>query len=121
MPTAAPTRKRKKAGQARKATPKKKAAKPAAKGKIAGTGDDPRQQYLGDTKPLTVPRIDSLVARHSDLTTSRKSAKDTADEVLDEIVKLMKENDIKLYRSNGKMVTVQEGQTVVRIKKASDR
>lgn len=111
---------RKRAGAKSSGKPRRKPAA-ADKGKIAGTNDDPRQTYLGDTKPLTVPRIDSLVARHSDLTTSRKSAKDTADEVLDEIVKLMKENNIKLYRSNGKMVTVQEGQTVVKIKKASDK
>jgi hypothetical protein len=120
------TRTRKRAGGKASGKPRRKAT-PSKNGKAkgavtaGGSKDDPNQKFIPGTEPLRVPKIDALVARHSDLTASRKSGKDMTDEVLDNIVKEMKDNGLKTYRSNGKLVSVAEGQTVVKIKKASDK
>jgi hypothetical protein len=100
---------------------KEKKQTPSGTAKIAGTNDDPNQTYLDGTEPETVPAIDAKVARYSDLTRSRQSAKEAADDELDEIAGLMKEHGLTSYRTNGKIVTVVEGQTVCKIKKASNK
>lgn len=109
------------------ATTKKKPTKKPAKrtrpkiGTVEGSGDDPRQKFIDGAEPFKLPALDAAVSRYSDLTRSRKSAKEHADEVLTGIVALMKENQLTAYRSNGQIVTVVEGQTVCKIKKASDK
>lgn len=87
----------------------------------AGSKDPPNQTFIQGTEPFKLPALDAAVSRYSDLTRSRKSAKEHADEVLTGIVALMKENQLTAYRSNGQIVTVVEGQTVCKIKKASDK
>lgn len=88
---------------------------------IGGTTDDPRQTFIEGAEPLMIPELDKAVGRFGDLTTTRKKQKEMADEELNKIVAIMKEHGLDKYKSNGKIVTVIEGQTVCKIKNASDK
>lgn len=103
---------------------KKKAArkKAAPKLAIAGSGDDPRQQYLDDeAAPARYEAIDKTIGRYEEILADQAALKEESEELRHRMIQQFDSEKINRYRYGGRIYELSDAGIKIKRRKAVEK